>query len=220
MNELLNQILDIEWEQFRTVNGEERVSCQEQKPTFLKMRTAQFKIWDDESLASYLEDLKLSEKEHRNMLREKYIRMMENSEPEKYEIFGKDLPPVSEEKKKLVADIWAIMLKQTEKMREKYPVLALGGRPLHASEEHGWSSVETYQTCELTTFSENTLRCFLKHVKDLEAQGIDIVYKIQENSVTCLGYKDMDAAEAAMAQQFMTEMGIETDPGCGCCGVD
>jgi len=220
MRDLIRNIIDLEWEMFHNVNGETRTSCQDERPTFEMMRNAQFDTWNDEALASYLEDLKACVAAGKSLVREKYIHMMKNTDKEGYEAFKKDLPIISGEKEQLVNDIWALLLAQTEKMREKYPLLALGGRPLHASEEKDWPSVETYQKGELLTYSENTLKLLYDHMKKLEGQGISIAYKIQENSVTCLGYKTMDEAELAMAAQFMQEMGIEVGPAeCQACKV-
>ncbi|MCQ2552809.1 MAG: DUF4125 family protein [Clostridia bacterium] len=220
MNDTIKQIIDIEWEMFHTVNGDDRVSCQNERPTFTLMRNAQFSAWDDATTASYLEDLKEAVAAGRSLVREKYIRMMEFSDPVGYDNFKSVLPEDSEEKKQIVSDIWAIMLAQTEKIREKYPILALGGRPLHTSEEKDWPSVETYQKSELFTYSEKTLKSLLAHAKVLEAQGISLAYNIQENSVLCLGYKTMQEAEMAMAGQLMAEMGITLDTGdCPTCHI-
>lgn len=218
MNETIKEIIALEWEMFHTVNGDDTVDCQNQKPTFELMRNAQFSAWSDAACKSYLEDLKAAVAAERSLVREKYIFMMKSTDPEGYEAFKGELPPVSEEKQELTNQIWEHMLAQTEKMREKYPLLALGGRPLHTSEEQGWSSVESYQKSELLTYSENTLKALLAHIIDLEGQGIDLAYQIQENSVTCLGYKTMEEAEMAMAGQFMQEMGIEITQGeCASC---
>ena len=54
----------------------------------------------------------------------------------------------------------------------------------------------------------------------MQAKGEDFVYKIQENSVTCLGYKDMREAEFAMMGQVMEEMGITVEEGCPTCMTD
>ena len=202
MNETIKQIIDMEWEMFHNVNGDDRVGCQNEKETFILMRNAQFSAWKEDIQASYLEDLKQAVADNRSLVKEKYIRMMEHTDPAGYEKFKSVLPVDSEEKKTLVNNIWDLMLAQTEKIRVKYPVLALGGRPLHASEENGWASVETYQKGELFTYSEKTLNLLLSYIKELEVEGIDLAYRIQENSVLCLGYKTMDEAELAMAGQI------------------
>jgi hypothetical protein len=220
MKETIRDIIDIEWKMFRNVNGDERVDCQDERPVFEKMRNAQFITWSDEAIESYLDDLKTAEASGQSLLKEKYIRMMECSDPEGFRALKDQLPALSEEKIALTEEIWQIMLAQTLKLRDKFPLLALGGRPLYKEDERGWSSIETYQKSELLTYSEKTLRLLLKHIKQLEERGIDIVYKIQENSVTCLGYKDMSDAEMAMAAQFMDEMGLEfAAPECSGCDL-
>ena len=217
---LIELILEKEWPMFHNVNGEERASCQNDYPVFRIMRCAQYKAWSVEALAAYLSDITAAEAEGRNLAREKYIRMMESTDPKGYEHFSGELPPVSDEKRALVEAIWAKMLAQTERMRESYPILALGGRPLHASEERdGWPSIETYQKCELLTYSEPTLRALLANIEALEAEGKDFVYMVQENTVLGQGFRTMAEAEKAMAAQILKEMNIEIGGGgCCCCG--
>lgn len=204
---------------FHNVNGDNRADCQENPEMFEKMRHAQFLAWSDEVLSSYLDDVKKAQAENRSLVREKYIWMMENTDPQGFDYFKKDLPIISDEKKELVARIWDILLVQTEKIREKYPVLALGGRPLHTSEEKNWPSVETYQKGELLTFSEKTLKLLLAHIIELQENGIDYAFDVQRNSVTCLGYKTMEEAELAMAAQFVNDMGITISDNCPTCNM-
>jgi len=216
--ETIEAIIAKEWKMFHNVNGEDRVDCQDERPTFEMMRNAQFECWDEATRESYLADLKDAVASGISLVKEKYVWMMEHTDKEGFEKFKEILPEVSAEKKETVDKIWSHLLAQTEKMREKYPLLALGGRPLHAEEEKDWPSIETYQKGELLTFSDKTVKLLLAHIENLEKQGIDIAYKIQENSVTCLGYKTMEEAEFAMANQFMQEMGIEIAPAeCQAC---
>ena len=219
---LIDAILEKEWPMFHNVNGEDRASCQNDYPVFEIMRRAQYDAWSPAALEAYLADVTAAEAEGRNLAREKYIRMMESTDPRGYAAFCGELPAVSDEKRALAAKIWEKMLAQTERMRENYPVLALGGRPLHASEERdGWASIETYQTSELLTYSENTLRALLAEIERLEAEGKDFVYMVQENTVRGQGFKTMAEAERAMAEQILKEMNIEIGGGgCCCCGPD
>ena len=219
---LIDAILEKEWPMFHNVNGEDRASCQNDYPVFEIMRRAQYDAWSPAALEAYLADLTAAEAEGRNLAREKYIRMMESTDPRGYAAFCGERPAVSDEKRAVAAKIWEKMLAQTERMRENYPVLALGGRPLHASEERdGWASIETYQTSELLTYSENTLRALLAEIERLEAEGKDFVYMVQENTVLGQGFKTMAEAERAMAEQILKEMNIEIGGGgCCCCGPD
>ena len=220
--ELIDAIIEKEWPMFHNVNGEDRASCQNDNTAFQIMRRAQYKVWSPEALECYLADVTAAEAENRNLAREKYIRMMESTDPRGYEAFCGELPEVSEEKRALVAGIWEKMLAQTERMRETYPILALGGRPLHAADERdGWPSIETYQTCELLTYSEPTLRALLAEIERLEAEGKDFVYLVQENTVRGQGFRTMAEAEKAIAEQLLREMNIEiSGGGCCCCGPD
>jgi len=216
-NALIELILEKEWPMFHNVNGEERASCQNDYPVFEIMRRAQYEAWSADALAAYLGDITAAEAAGRNIAREKYIRMMESTDPRGYAHFSGELPPVSDEKRALVEAIWAKMLAQTERMRERYPILALGGRPLHAGEERdGWASIETYQKSELLTYSEDTLKALLANIEALEAEGKDFVYMVQENTVLKQGFPTMAEAEKAMAAQILKEMNIEIGGG-GCC---
>ena len=219
---LIDAILEKEWPMFHNVNGEDRTDCQNDYPVFEIMRRAQYDAWSPEALECYLADVNAAAAAGRNLAREKYIRMMESTDPRGYAAFSAELPPVSEAQRALAGQIWEKMLAQTERMRESYPVLALGGRPLHASEERdGWASIETYQTSELLTYSEPTLRALLAEIERLEGEGKDFVYMVQENTVLDQGWPTMAEAEKAMAAQILKEMNIEIGGGgCCCCGPD
>ena len=217
-SELVQLLLKKEWEMFHNVNGEKRSDCQQDYRGFVAMRKAMYDAWDEDTLKSYLTDLENAEAEGSNLAREKYIRMMEHTAAEEYKAFEHELPQVSVEKAAIVAEIWKHMLSQTVKMHEKYPILALGGRPLSIEEEREWPSIETYQKSELLTYSDRTLTYYLRNLKTLESQGIDLAYIIQENTVKNLGYSSMDEAETAMAHQFielMTKQGSCSACGCG-----
>lgn len=197
--QLIRDIIAIEWEMFHNVNGEDRVSCQTQPKTFEGMRSAQYMVWSEETLASYLEDIGKIRENGGNIAREKYIRMMKSTSPEEYEILKRELPPVSEEKEKLVEEIWGIALEQTKKMREEFPKATRGGRVLTAAEEtHRYPSVETYQKSELLTYSEKTLALLLADIKNLQKEDREFFREVQENSIRCMGYQSMEALEKAL----------------------
>ncbi len=200
--ELTERIIEKEWAMFHNVNGSTRADCQEDRATFELMRRAQYDAWDESTVACFFADICAAEREGRNLSREKYIRMMKSTDPVGYEVFKGELPPVSEEKAALVSELWTKYLAQTKRMREKYPCIAMGGRPTLADEEAGWASIETYQTSESLTYSEETLRSLLKHVNELEARGVDLAFEIQKNSVLSLGFSSMDEAEKLMSARL------------------
>ena len=217
--ELIDAILEKEWKMFHNVNGDERTDCQDDQRTFEIMRRAQYEAWSEETVACFYNDICTAEAEGRNLSREKYIRMMKSTDPVGYEAFKGELPELSEHKQALVKELWEKYLEQTLRMRDQYPILALGGRPTYASEENGWASLETYQTCETMTYSEATLEALLAHFNALEAQGVDLAFEIQRNTVLGLGFASMDEAEAASARHW-SELPGSLGKRCCSCGQD
>ena len=77
-NELINQIIATEWEMFqKTQNVGGRAWCQDDKVQFDANRRAQFEIWDEKTLQSYLHDLQEAESAGQNPVTLKYAYMME-----------------------------------------------------------------------------------------------------------------------------------------------
>ncbi len=213
--ELIRDIIAREWEMFHSVNGDDRTDCQDDYESFVAMRTAQYTFWDDPTLESYHGDVTRAAEAGRNLAREKYIRMMRHADPEGYAHFASELPEVEAEAEALVGEIWEHMLAQTECFRERYPGLGVMGRPLLSEADDAVvTSVQTYETGELMTYSRETLRRYLDHLLALEGQGIDLVHQIQEQSILCLGYPSLDAAERAAYDQFFKTLGMTT----GCVG--
>ena len=196
---LLEQVIGTEWEMFRTVNGDQYVDCQEDPQTFAGMRAAQFRAWPADALRSYADDLARAKREGRNLLREKYIRMMRSTEPENYEILRRELPEDTPEKLALTEEIWQLLLPQTRALREKYPTVMQGARPLLIAEENGWSSVEGYQKSELMTYSAETLWALLHHIRALTLEGRSFAAEVEENTVGFYGFQSLQEAEEKLS---------------------
>ncbi|HHU04950.1 MAG TPA: DUF4125 family protein [Clostridiales bacterium] len=197
MSDKLKAILDIEWEMFSTTQNEGgKASCQEDREQFALMRTAQFTVWDENSLESYLEDLKSAEASGRNLIAEKYAYMMESTAPEEYERIRYLLPPVTAEKEALVASLVRQTVEWAEEFQRKYPKLASLGRPIHRSCDSPWlTSAETYHRGELLTYGERTLRLLDKLYRENAAQGSNLYEAVIEETVLLTGYKSLEEAE-------------------------
>ena len=196
---IIENVLDREWDMFQNVqNVGGRASCQEDSITFRIMRRAQFEGWDDETLASYQNDLAEAETSGHNLLSEKYGYMMKWTFSDEYEQIKDLLPPISTEKAQLVEEILDIELRQTAKFREMYPNIGRQGRPLTAAEDHLGTSVETYTRGELLTYSCQTLRKHLEHLRKLDQKKILYPMIIMKATVRAGGYLSLDEAERAL----------------------
>jgi hypothetical protein len=199
--DIIDEILKLEWEAFQSVNNEGgRASCQDDHKTFEIMRVAQFLTWGDETLGSYLLDLVNAKNADRNLMEEKYARMMASTAPERYREFAPLLPPIPPEKKALIEENAAILLRWQEEYMRSYPRLASRSRPLRSGEDApDDTSFETYMRGELATYSEETLRRFLEDNKILLSQGVNAAIKSTEYTAYMYGYKSLDEAEGALA---------------------
>ena len=199
--ELIRGIIETEWKMFQVVNGDDQVDCQQNPDMFAGMRNAQFQVWSAEALESYAEDLRQAEQAGRNLVREKYIRMMRSTDPQGYAHFSGTLPAVTDEKQRLADAVWEIQERQTKAMRGKYPALAMISRPMDEKTEEDWASVKNYQTAELLTYSENTLQALLVRIRKLEEAGYDYTLEIERNTVLCQGFASLEEAEAWSRKQ-------------------
>lgn len=202
MNSLIEKITTLEWEQFQQVKDENgRASCQENWLEFHRFRTSQFLAWSPELLASYYEDCTQAIRDGRNLLTEKYARMMEHTAPESYFHIRDLLPPLTEKTKTLIAAIVRISINWAEEFSREYPVLSGNGRPIHTSEDGPYTtSIETYTRGELATYSDKTLRLYYDYVKQLQVQNRNLTKIIMEHTVHAYGYESLDQAENRMAK--------------------
>jgi len=92
------RIIDIEWNMFQDVpNMGGKALCQEDPKTFEINRVSQFMGWSEAALESYLGDLTEAGKNGRNLLTEKYARMMELISPLEYASMEHLIPPLDPE---------------------------------------------------------------------------------------------------------------------------
>jgi hypothetical protein len=193
----INDIVSLEWEMFVDVNkGGVRASCQNDSQTFWGMRSAQFKAWSQEALDSYFSDLTVAQETGHNLLEEKYLHMMAESDPGFYEHHASLVAEPSKETLSIVTSIMEIILTETAPLFMRYPCVASNGRPLYSRENHdGVTSVETYQRGELLTYSERTLGLLYAHIQTLQTQGISYAEEVLTNSVCFYGFESLSEAE-------------------------
>jgi hypothetical protein len=194
--DLVSKIIEREWDMFQNVNNiGGKASCQQNYQTFEMMRYSQAMSWSDDTLESYLEDLQDAQKNERNLLTEKYARMMESTSPLEYVQIEGLLPPLDPEVLEIIDQIVTIMINWEEEVIDKYPYVARRGRPLRSSEDTLFAtSIETYLRSELSTYSLKTLKLYLENVLNQKAENINGSELIHINTVKRYGYKSLEEA--------------------------
>lgn len=197
--EVLRDILDLEWEMFHAVQGVDGPApCQDDRKTFEIMRTSQLQAWNQEVAESYLEDLQRARSEGRNLMTEKYARMMEYTSPCEYRQIDGHLPELESGVVPLVERLSGLSVRWMEDLAAKYPYVGAQGRPIRSlGDSASTPSFETYNRGELATYSLKTLQLLEEHYLKLESEGKNAAQLILEATLQRYGYASLDQAEAA-----------------------
>ncbi|MCH5275469.1 MAG: DUF4125 family protein [Lachnospiraceae bacterium] len=195
--ELAEEIARTEFKAFDKVqNKGGRASCQNNWPTFSIMRKSQYLTWDKKMLMQYLYDFRIAYAAGRNMIEEKYGRMMESTAPEEYEDIKAYFPPLSPEKQEIIEAIVGIQVGCMEEFASIYPRLADNARHIHTYEDGpSDTSYETYLRGELSTYSDKMLELYGRFIAKLCREGKNIAALTMENSVHFYGYATLEEAE-------------------------
>ena len=199
--EKVEKILQLEWNMFQKVeNIGGRASCQEDFETFYIMRRSQYENWTDEMLDVWTKYVEESEEAGRNLLSEKYARMMQYSDLHYYNKHLKHKLPVTPVKIfRLINAIVEQLILWEEDLGKRYPLVVGTGRPLRSEEDYkGQTSLETYARGELETYPEELLILYRDYVKDLASKGISLSENNQLTMVKLYGYETIEEAEESL----------------------
>ena len=197
---IAEEITRLEWQQFQlTENEGGRANCQGDWQTFHIMRMSQFLTWQLDLQESYRQDLERANSDGRNLITEKYARMMESTAPEIFERTIKPyIKPILEPRKSEQEKIILTQVKWADDFRNRYPHLGFAMRVLKTSEDTAENtSFETYLRGELSTYSAETFAKYKTFIEDLTAKNLNLTQMIIENTVHMYGYDSLEAAEYA-----------------------
>lgn len=200
--DLVEEVIRREWDQFqRTENEGGRASCQGNWPMFHQMRASQFMTWPEDLLRSYLDDLDEANRVGRNLVTEKYARMMASTAPEEYrERIEPFIPRLSDERIARQERVIDVQVAWARDFRGRYPKLGAAMRVLTTAEDTlEDTSFETYLRGELGTYSDRTMALYEAMVENLQAAGRNLTEQTVANTVRLGGFADLTEAEAAQA---------------------
>ena len=200
--DLAEEVIRREWDQFqRTENEGGRASCQGNWPMFHQMRASQFMTWPEDLLRSYLDDLDEANRVGRNLVTEKYARMMASTAPDEYrERIEPFIPRLSDERIARQERVITVQVAWARDFRGHYPRLGAAMRVLTTAEDTPEdTSFETYLRGELGTYSDRTMALYEAMVEDLQAAGRNLTEQTVANTVRLGGFADLEEAESAQA---------------------
>ena len=200
-NEKISKIIEIEWKMFQNVNNiGGRASCQDDRETFVIMRRSQFENWPEELLTAYLAYIEEAERVGRNLIAEKYGRMMKYTEPRYYEENIKPyIPALSERAEQMIDEIIEIIVPWEKNFAAQYPKLGRASRPVTAEgDKGGFTSMESYARGELGTYSEELLALYLAYMEKLKSEGKSISVMDRQVMTRLYGYDSIEEAENSL----------------------
>ncbi len=197
---VVEEILGLEWDMFQKVRGlDGPAPCQQDRGTFEIMRSSQLSSWDQETAESYLDDLRQARAGDRNLMTEKYARMMESTSPCECRGVGAVVPELEGSAARLVERLADLSVRWMEETAAKYPLISGRGRPIRSCEDSRFTtSFETYNRSELATYSARTLRLLEAHYLQMVAEGINPAEAILEHTMASYGFASLEQAEAAL----------------------
>jgi hypothetical protein len=197
---IIDEIIDAEWRFFDKVQNEGgRAGCQDDFETFQIMRKSQFLAWDEATVQAYAEDLRTAQQVGRNLIQEKYARMMASTAPEQYATFAHLLPALSAWQLQTIETIIETQVVWREIFAQSYPHMSGQARLIRTAEDTPYqTSFETYLRGELGTYSEKMLATYQSMVKAYQQRGENLTTRTMDETARLYGYQGLEDAESRL----------------------
>ncbi len=165
------------------------------------MRRSQYLPWEEELLEQWLAAFQAAADAGRNLIMEKYARMMESTDPAEYAAFADQLPALSPEFVQLREAVIAIQIPWMEEFAAQYPNLASRARVIHTAEDSpAQTSYETYLRGELSVYPFEILYGYGRWVVSLYQSGENLTCLTMAETVRAYGYGSLEDAEKACGE--------------------
>ena len=187
---LIEHILELELNMFINVPSRYPVSCQENPDAVRLHRGAQFSVWSEETLRSYLDDLFKAKEQGYNLMTLKYARM-ENL-----------IPPLNGNP--IIDVIVQMQLEAQREMFSRYPNTLGQGRPLE-NDSPGVTSFKTYLRGELETYSDRTLNLLHRDIVQVKDRGENWAQQLYTNLARNLGYSSLNELEETLRKKTLSD---------------
>lgn len=194
-------IVALEWKEFDRVQNEGgRADCQDDWDTFSIMRKSQYLTWTEDMLDEYLWHFNQCMKSGRNLITEKYGRMMESTVPWEYENIKDKFPVLTEERRRIMEAVIKIQVDWMVEFAGEFPNMAGNARSIHTSEDRVFNtSYETYLRGELGTYSDELMEMYGRFIADLARKGKNLARLTMENTAKLYGYDSLESAEKSLS---------------------
>ena len=198
----VERLTELEFRTFDKVQGiGGRAACQDDWETFSIMRRSQYLPWEEELLEQWLAAFQAAADAGRNLIMEKYARMMESTDPAEYTAFADQLPALSPEFVQLREAVIAIQIPWMEEFAAQYPNLASRARVIHTAEDSpAQTSYETYLRGELSVYPFEILYGYGRWVVSLYQSGENLTCLTMAETVRAYGYGSLEDAEKACGE--------------------
>ncbi|MDO4913498.1 MAG: DUF4125 family protein [Bifidobacteriaceae bacterium] len=184
--EVCKSIIELEWNQFQNTQNEGgRAECQSNWMMFRRMRLSQFLAWPFTLLQSYEDDLISANHVGRNLVTEKYARMMQSTAPEIFHTkIEPYIPSLSPERIAQQENIISIQVRWMEDFSKDQPEIAKNMRYIHSLEDNTQNtSFETYLRGELGTYSQSTLDLYERMINTYVNKHRNLTAEIVNNTL-------------------------------------